>query len=262
MKTIIDTINNKEIIKEEQANNIVSLYIKKKELEKYLKNDIQYNDDKTCYSRADRIITFNESYTFKLANQLYNYLNNYFGINDNSYSYYINFYYLYRIYHELTHSYQYKRDEIGYKHSYSYLHLINNRLITKNNDYYEDVDGHDFFPMEIEADNIGFSMAYKIMKMTDISKRDLKVLYTYYLSTFLYNYSIESSEKRIISPIEKLSFVTKGIDMIKLIEIIKQDNLNLLERVKFGLPITFLEYFLLYQKQKNSEELIKKYSIK
>ncbi len=257
MKSLIELINNKKIISEKEIKEIVLSYIKENQLEEYLTN-VNYCEGKTGYRRNDKIIDFNENHTIDLANELYNLFHDYFHIDKTNYSYYINFYYLYQIYHELFHVYQYNRDENGYKHSYSYLHKLNNKLIVRNTDYYDSLDGHIYFPMEIEADNYGFSTAYKIMKETNIPKKDLRVLYAYYLNILLYNYEIDKDKKIVTSPIEILSSNIDGINMDKVNEVIIEDNLNLLEKVKFGLPITFDEYSLILKKRDETKLLIKK----
>ena len=127
----------------------------------------------------------------------------------------------------------------------------------KNIDYYKTDEGHNLFPTEIEADNIGFSTSYKILKKTNIPKRELKILYGYFLGIMLYDYQVVFNEKRIISPIEKLSNSIDNINMNKLMEITEEDKLNFLERIKFGLPITFDEYKYLFTKRLDAFEKVK-----
>ena len=256
MDHLIEAINNKEIINEDIVLELVLQYIEQNNLDDYL-NDFRYHYKSCDYIICDKLITFNEDITLDLANKLYNYLNNNYGIDEEYKSYVINFFYLFQVYHELTHPFQHKRDDGGYKRSYSYLDKLSHDLMRKNIDYYKTDEGHNLFPTEIEADNIGFSTSYKILKKTNIPKRELKILYGYFLGIMLYDYQVVFNEKRIISPIEKLSNSIDNINMNKLMEITEEDKLNFLERIKFGLPITFDEYKYLFTKRLDAFEKVK-----
>ena len=213
METLINLINNKQIINEEEVMKIVESFKKEKDLYEYLKKFKYSIDESSGYFIHNKTILLNEVMTMDLGNKFFDSLNNDFDIDKNNKSYYLNYYYLYEVFHELTHAFQHKRDDNGYKRSYSYLNKLSENLHKRNMDYYQTLDGHDLFPLEIEADNVAFSKAYKIMKITNIPKKDLKILYTYYLNVLLYNYSIDVKNKKTISPIEALSKDMEGINM-------------------------------------------------
>ena len=71
MKTIIEVINNKQIIRPNDVLRIEKIYSKKHDLGAYLKK-ITYGIESSGYTINDKTILINEERTIELANQLFN----------------------------------------------------------------------------------------------------------------------------------------------------------------------------------------------
>lgn len=262
MITLLNKFDDGYVIKEEDVYSIVSSYKEEKKLDnKYLVN-IDFNGKKlnypAYYCLKDKKIYFDDKKIILNGYALYDKLNKLYQTDEDSYSYYLNNYYLYVIYHELFHAEQLKRHDLDlpFNEIHNYLFDLCSLLRHGNREFYD--KNHNLFPMEIESITTGYFKAYNLMLHTKLSNRECKIMYLKFLKTLLDNYSISESDKTIIiSPIEVLSTKTELIDLNKINELMSKVKLSKIDRLNLGLPITYKEY----DSVKKEQDKVKSYVI-
>lgn len=242
MITLLNKFDDNYVIKPEDVYDIVNAYIRNNSLEPYLK-DISFdptNKNLADYNLKTNEIVFNDNKIILAGYSLYDELYSKYHINEEYYTYFLNFYYLFIIYHELVHVSQkakYERD-ISKDNIFNYLYELSNQLRRKDiNLYYIN---HNLFPMEIEANNEGYLYALNLMNHTKLPRRECRVMQLKYLSSLSLNYRTIGN-LHIISPVEE--FV--GLDnetMERINTLFSNTRLSKNERMNLGLFITLKEY--------------------
>ena len=241
MMDILSKINDNYVLEKKDILKIVELFFRENHLELYL-NDIVFDNNSKylgAYSIKDKKIILNDDKIIKSCYKFSDRLQKIYHIDENYYNYFLNYYYLYILFHELEHVKQVKK---FYDHGtllYQFLYDLCQRLHYNNPDFYH--KNHDFFPMEIDANNNGYLRAYNFFSHTNLPIRDLEIMHAQYLFSLLYNYD-KIGNKYISSPINKLCIVDKRInkDLIhKLVDMCKPTEE---ERLNLGLNITPHEY--------------------
>ena len=242
MITLLNKFDDKYIIKEKDVLDIASAYIKENAVEKYL-NDINFDSTSNYlayYNIRTNDIVFNDEKIINNAYKLYDLFYKEYHVNEDNYTYFVNFYYLYIIYHELTHVSQKKRYENSNDENiYNYLYDLCSNLRKSDVTFYK--SKHDIFPMEIEANNKGTLKAYNLMQYTKLPNKECQMLYLRYLSFLITDYE-RINNFRIKTPIEKLSDENDFVDINKIYELTDHSHLSKIERLNLGLNITVKEY--------------------
>ena len=239
MDKIINIIDSGNIIETDDILRIVSLYIKYYNLDKYVK-DVYFDSENIYpahYIIKDNIIVFNDKKIIESAYKLYDLVYNVYEIDENSFKYILDFYYLYVIYHELEHAKQKMIYETSDNELFSYLYEIRERLHLKK-DFYDQY--HDLFPMERQAINSGNMKAYQLICHSNLSKRECNVLYLLYLIRRAYNYHYRK-DVNVISPINQLFELAQG-DINILNNLIMNSKLSIDDKIDFGLDIDYSKY--------------------
>ena len=243
MITLLNKFDDKYIISKKDILGIALSYIELNGLENYFK-DISFSSDSKFmgyYNIKTNEIVLNDDKIMKFCYRLYDKLNKFNAIDEDYYSYFINFYYLYIIYHELTHVNQKAKYENGINDNnlFNYLYETCFKIREEDKSLYNKY--HELFPMEIEANNNGFLTAYNLMQYTKLPGKECKMMHFQYLTTLLINYE-KVSDDRILTPIEKLTLETNCIDLDKVYELLNNENISKIGRLNYGLPISEREY--------------------
>ena len=241
MITLLNKFDDQYKIKEKDILDIAWSIIKENKLEEYL-TDIRFNPDSPHigdYSEKKKIITLNDQRIYTTVNELYKRLLIKHQIDDIYYTYFWNFYYLFIIFHEVEHVNQRAIYESGDGNKLSDL-LYEKSISIKNKDNNLYKENHDLFPVEIEANNIGYLNAYKLMSHTKLPKREQRIMHLEYLKALLHNY--QKTNKRIITPMDKFSMLTSEININEINELLNNTRLSKIERMNHGLDINPSEY--------------------
>ena len=255
MITLLNKFDDRYIIKEQDIEEIGWAYIKSNNLDGYLKDIIFDNDSKRLgkYNIRTKEIVFNDEKVIRLGYRLFDKLREKHQIGDDYYAYFLNFYYLYILYHELTHVKRRAEYEmtLGKENNiFNYLYELCAKLHDNDIWFYKNKTNHDLFPMEIDANNNGYLIAYNLMNYTKLPGKEVKVMYLQYLFSLMMNYE-KISDSKISAPIEKLAEKNPNVNLYEIYDIARQTNLSKIERMNLGLPITVKEYeSLIKEKQK------------
>ncbi len=243
MITLLNKFDDKYIISEKDILGIVLSYIELNGLDNYFKDIVFSSNSKFMgyYNTKTNEVVLNDDKIMKFCYRLYDRLVKTCKVDEEYYTYFINFYYLYIIYHELTHVSQKAKyeKEINDNSLFNYLYEVCFKIREENNSLYGKY--HNLFPMEIDANNNGFLTAYNLMQYTKLPGKECKIMHSQYLNSTSLNYE-KVSDNRILTPIEKLAMETKCIDLDKVYELLENEKLSKLTRLNLGLPITEKEY--------------------
>ena len=246
MITLLNKFDDHYIIKEQDIIDIASSYIKANNLEGYLSDVIFDNNSKRLgnYNMRTKEIVLNDEKVIKLGYRLFDKLQEKYQLGEDYYTYFLNFYYLYIIYHELTHVSRRAKYEnnLGKEiNMFNYLYELCAKLHHKDLFFYKNKENHDLFPMEIDANNNGFLIAYNLMNYTKLPSKEVKVMQLQYLFSLKMNYE-KISNFKITAPIEILADKNPNVNLYEIYDIARQTDLSRLERMNLGLPITPKEY--------------------
>ena len=246
MITLLNKFDDRYVIREQDIIEIAWSYIKANNLEGYL-SDIKFdNDSKRLgkYNIKTKEIIFNDEKIIRLGYNLFDKLHKNYQIGEDYYAYFLNFYYLYIIYHELTHVSQRAKYEMSLgkeNNIFNYLYEMCSILHDSDISFYKKKENHDLFPMEIDANNNGYLIAYNLMNYTKLPGKEAQVMHLQYLFSLMFNYEKENTF-RITAPIEKLAEKKDYVNLYEIYDIARQTNLSKIERMNLGLPITPKEY--------------------
>jgi len=242
MITLLNKFDDNYIMKEKDILSIISSYIKENNLEAYLK-DVSFIDNTNhlgYYNVKTNELVLNDERIIKFGYRLFDKLNNKFHLNEDNYSYYLNFYYLYIIFHELTHINQKAKFEKSNNDDlFNYLYELCMKLHQNDVMFYS--KNHDLFPMEIEANNKGFLRAYNLMTYTKLPLKECRVIKLQYIHSLIKNYE-RINNYRIITPIEKLLDASDATEIRRINELLDNSRLSKIERMNLGVGITPREY--------------------
>ena len=248
MITLLNKFDDGYIIGEKDVLEIVSHYIEEDNLEEFIK-DVSFDNNYEgmgAYKHKANIIILNNENILKFCYCIWDKLMKLYNIDEKYCTYFINFYYLYVLFHEIEHAKQNKKYESLDDKSvlYAFLYGLCSRL-EGNNQFYD--KNHDLFPTEIEADNNGLLKSYNLLSYTKLPVRETKVLYLQYLVSLQSNYE-RINRYRVLTPIEKLyndikiDNNIKVIDMNLILKLLDKSKLSKIERFNLGVCITPKEF--------------------
>ena len=251
MNELIDKINNNYILNHYDILRIARAFINENNLS-FILNDVIPDDTIdyiASYDLANRIIRINYDEVNKYVNDWSNSLLTMYKIDYKYYNYFINFYYLYIIFHELTHVIQRKNHDFitrDINDLYLFLYELSNYILSTDSELYNNY--HSIIPTEIEANNNGLLKSYNFMSHTNLPNKEKRVMHIQYLYSLLNNYE-KVSRRKIISPINKLYNTNQRINIDMINNMLQESNLSKIERLNLGLSITPREFNSL-QKEK------------
>ena len=250
MNDLLDKFNNQYVLGKSDILNIISSYIKEKGLSLYL-NDVIFStniDHLGHYNMLSNKITLNTNRIIKFCYRMCDSLSALYKIDDHLYTHFLNFFYLYAVFHELCHVDQKARYAkfMNQENIYFYIEDLCIKLHNRDINFYN--NNHDLFPSEVEANNMGFRYAYNMMSHTKLPNREKRIMYLQYLNSMLINYQ-KLNKSCILSPIEKLSQKRNDININIINTLIKNSKLSKDERINLGLTITPREYNGLFKEE-------------
>ena len=242
MITLLNKFDDGYIICEKDVLEIVSHYIKEDNLEEFIR-DVSFDNNYGCmgaYNPINNKIVLNSDDILKFCYSLWNKLMKLYNIDEKYSSYFINFYYLYVLFHEVEHAKQNKKYKSLNDKSilYAFLYELCSRL-EGNNQFYD--KNHDLFPMEIEANNNGLLKSYNLLSYTKLPGRETRILYLQYLFSLLSNYE-RINKYRVLTPIEKLYENVKTLDIDLIFNLLDESKLSKIERFNLGVCVTPKEF--------------------
>ena len=244
MITLLNKFDDHYIVKEKDIIDIAWSYVKANNLEGYL-SDVHCDNKSNHlghYNIRTKEIILNDEKVIKFGYRLYDKLHDKYKIGEDYYTYFLNFYYMYIIYHELMHVSQRAKYEMNIdkdNNMFNYMYKLCSKL--HQNDIFFYKSNHDLFPMEIDANNNGYLTAYNMMNYTKLPGKELRIMQLQYFFSLLNNYEKENTF-RVITPIEKLARENPNVNLYEIFDIARQINLSKIERMNLGLPITSKEY--------------------
>ena len=248
MITLLNKFDDNYVLEKKDVLDVICAYIKENHLESFL-NDVIFDDNSKymgSYNAKDRIITLNDNKIIKFCYKNSDKIQKLYNIDENLYTYFFNFYYLYIIYHELEHVIQ-TREYFGNGNlMYKYLYELCRKLHYNSQIFYN--RNHDLFPIEIDANNNGYLKAYQILSYTKLPGKELRIMQAQYLFSLLFNYE-KINNYKIMAPIDKLCNENKKIDRSLINKLIDACNLSKIERLNMGLDITPNEYDSIYKEK-------------
>ena len=241
MITLLNKFDDNYVLEKKDIYDIADKYIRENNVEKYLKDIIFTTDENVLahYNISKNEIVINNEIVVKKCHKLCDEVERIYELNKDYLTYFLNFFYLYIIYHELMHVSQKAKFENEDNELFNYLYVLSEILHRNNNNFY--CDNHDIFPLEIEANNIGFLTAYNLMSYTKLPTKETKVMYLQYLFSLISNYKKISNDK-VISPIELLKNEKAIVDVNLINELSNKLKLSKISKMNFGLPITSREF--------------------
>ncbi len=243
MISLLNKFDDNYMIKEEDVAGIIKSYIQENGLETYYCGVIFDDNSKDLgkYNIKNNTIILNDKRIIKFCYKIADKLTTLYHVDEKYYTYFFNFSYLYILYHELMHVMQKARYEKNVDNKddvYVYLYELCMRLHHSNLVFYR--QNHDIFPMEIEANNLGFLKSYQLLSYTKLPTRESRIMYLQYLSSSLLYY--RKVDNRIITPLDKLVLENDSIDVEKMFWLLANTKLSRNERLNLGLDITTKEY--------------------
>ena len=244
MITLLNKFDENYLIHEEDVLKITMHFIKDNNLELFL-NDLVFDDSVdvlAAYNVNKNNIVVNNEKVWKACYKWADKFKDKYKIDNKYYSYILNFYYLYILFHELTHAMQKKNhDMLTSKTSsvYLFLYELCDKLHVNNQAFYD--KNHNLFPMEIDANNNGLLRAYNLMTYTKLPRKEAKLLYLQYINSLLSNYE-KVNKYRILTPLDKLYKEDENINIDLIYQLFDDNNLSKIERLNLGLDITPFEY--------------------
>ena len=241
MISLLNKFDDNYVIKDGDILEIVSFYLRSNGLDNYLK-DIKYctNDKFLAYynTQSNEIELNNEKIWEYCYKSTYGLIKKY-NIDEKYHTYFLNFYYISVLFHELTHAMQKQKYESMDSNSlYVYLYDLCRMIGYTDFSFYN--KNHGLLPMEIEANNEGLFKAYQLMTYTKLPGREAQLMHLEYLSSLLTNY--KKHNNRIISPVERLCKKVNYIEKSELNELLEKTRLSKMQRFNYGLNITTKEY--------------------
>jgi len=242
MITLLNKFDDNYIMKEKDILDVASAYISANNLESYL-SDVVFNPNSSHlghYNLKTKEIVLNDGKIVKFGYSLFDKLQNIHQIDEKYYTYFLNFYYLYIIYHELMHVSQRAKYELNAtsENIFNYLYELCTKLHQSDQIFYK--NNHDLFPMEIDANNNGYLTAYNLMNYTKLPSKEVSIMKLQYLFSLIFNYQKEN--EKIIAPIEKLAKENSIIDLNQIVKLTNETSLSKIERMNLGLSISLKEY--------------------
>ena len=244
MITLLNKFDDHYVIEEVDILEIVKHYIHENNLEMYL-NDATFDNsipDIAKYNPITSIIYINMEKLMEVCNMWSNKLQKTYHIDDNNYSYLLNYYLLYSLFHEIVHAMQRKKHDLSFNdpnNLYTFLYELNDELIAKNYNLYNNF--HDLFPMEIEANNMGLLYSYNLMSHTKLPNREKRIMHLQYINSLLSNYD-KINKFHISTPFNKLCLQDSKINTSLFNDLLNKSKLNKIERLNLGIDITPHEY--------------------
>ena len=244
MITLLNKFDDNYIIREDDIYGIVSSYIRENDLSNEL-YDITFSNETNylgSYNLNSKKIILNNERIWKYCYKNTDLLIVNYPSNTKYYTYYLNYFYLTVLFHELTHVLQKRKyDLINNKinNIYSYLYELCQTLKYCNEAFYNEY--HNLFPMEIEARNESFLRAYNLMNHTKLPGGETKIMRLKYLQSLLLNYK-KINKYVVNTPMNILSEASSDINIQDVFTLLDKSKLSKVERMNLGLNIKTREY--------------------
>ncbi len=242
MITLLNKLDDEYIMQEKDILEMGASFIKSNNIEPWLK-DIAFDPNIPHighYDVPNKRIVINEGKIVKQGYKMFDSLQEKYKIDERDYTYFLNFYYLWAIYHELIYVKERATFEMNMDKEddiFVYLYRLCRDLHHEKLNYQET---HEYYPTEIYARNNAYLAAYNIMKYTKLPGREAKVMYLQYLNSLMQNY--DRTPKRVISPIEKLAKEHEKVDFYEIFDLLSQSKLPKIDRFNLGLIVSPKEY--------------------
>ena len=250
MITLLNKFDDNYVIREKDILDVVTAYTRENNIGDYLTKTSFSSTSKHLgyYDANSNQMILNSKRIIKLAYSLFEKLKEKYPINENYSTYFINYFYLYILYHDLTHVKQRIKYEANNKDSlYNYLYELCTDLHQKDFVYYK--QNQESLSMEIEANNSALLRAYNMMSYTKLPRNECQIMRLEYLLSVLANYE-RVNNYYIMTPIEKLNKEDSKFDLDRIYELLDKTRLSKIERLNLGLNITPREYDSI-EKEKN-----------
>lgn len=242
MISLLNKFDDKYIIKEEDVLEIISFYLKSNDLSDFLK-DVNFDNQANYlayYDASNNTILLNNERIWRYSIKNTDKLKLDYHISDEYYSYFLNFYYISVLFHELTHAVQkLKYNDSKSNSLYKYLYELCCLLQYSDLSFYN--KNHDLLPLEIEANNNGYFKAYQLMTYTKLPRKEASLMHLKYLKSLLSNYRRINNYK-VLAPMDKLHVKNPVIDIEEIYHLMNKEKLSKIERLNYGLDITPKEY--------------------
>ena len=256
MITLLNKFDDNYVIEKRDIYDIASAYIDENNIQSYLQDIIFTSKENVLayYNVSTNKIVFNNIEIKNFCYKLFDKLQKMYQIDDAYFTYFINFYYLHVIYHELMHVSQKAEFERNDSEIFCYLYGLCSLLHKDNNTFYK--ENHEIFPTEIQANNISYLTAYNLINHTKLPARKARIMYLQYLASLTSNYK-KISKKAVLSPIDLLNVKNSIVDINEINKLLYSERLSRIDRMNLGLPITSKEYDnISYEKYKNMIKVI------
>ena len=241
MITLLNKFDDGYIIQRKDVLDIISHYIDADGLSEYIKDVDFDNSDLSpaSYNPITHKMRFNPEPILEYCDDKFFEISKGFDVDKKYFPYFVNFYYLYAIFHEIEHARQEKRYKTSEDKLYRYLYELCDYLHFHDNSLYK--KNHSLFPMEIDAHNNGFLRSYQLLSYTKLPRRETRIMYLRYLYSLLYNYR-KVNCFNVLTPIDKLSQAARQVDIKKIHELLHESRLPKIERFNLGVSVTPREY--------------------
>jgi len=259
-QNIIDKINNLGIIDQDDYLNIGYLHCKRNRNLRILK-DIKFDDTVDyigAYHPDCQDIIFSFPKIVNSVEQAIEKQNKIIKLSKEDEIYLRNFYYLYVLFHELRHVEQH------YDHDYNslttdplvlYLYELCDELERNKKTLYDEF--HDLFPTEIDANYHGFIDSLNLISRTIAPPRIKNIMLYTTLKSPILNYS-RVKKRDISSPFDKLLALDTSINTEIMDKFLTDKNLDLEEKISYGLNISLVDYYKYYLRLEKVRKLIKR----
>lgn len=242
MITLLNKFDDKYIIKEEDVLEIVSFYLKSNSLTDYLK-DIKFDNQSinlAFYNLENNSIVLNSERIWKYCYKKADKIKQEFHISNEYYTYFLNFYYMEVLFHELTHANQKHNYEHAKKDSL-YVYLYDLCRLLEYSDYAFYNQNHNLLPTEIEANNNGFLKSYQLMTYTKLPGKETMLMHLEYLRSLLANYR-KINNFKVLAPLDKLHVKNPIVDIEEIYKLMDKEKISKIERLNYGLDISPKEF--------------------
>lgn len=243
MISLLNKFDDGYVINEEKdVLDIVSFYLKSNDLTEYLK-DTSFDNESVYlayYNIKEKTIILNNEKIREYCHKNVERLKQDYHISDEYYTYYLNFYYMEVLFHELTHAIQKKNYEHAKENSLCvYLYDLCRLLECSDLSFYN--QNHDLLPLEIDATNNGYLKSYQLMTYTKLPGKETMLMHLEYLKKLLSNYRKINSFK-VLAPLDKLHVKNPIVDIEEIYKLMDQEKTSKIDRLNYGLDISPKEF--------------------
>lgn len=184
------------------------------------------------YNKTDYTIHINQNKMLAFCHDRARELMEHYRTDPTSYSFYVNFYYMFLLLRELekarqlaVYNFTKNSDDL-----FVYLYELSERI--KN----ERPELSYLTPMEIMANNRGIDTARSLITHSKIPPREWCLIYLQYLKNMLANYDMVD-DGNVLAPIDLLWVEDESVDVEKIYQLLENTNISYTDRFNLGLWI-------------------------